>query len=215
MKIGIIGSGEVGRALGTGFLGSGHEVRIGTRTPKNPELVAWVQKAGNRASIGTPSETARGGELLVLAVMGSAAEEAIRAAGADQFAGKTVIDVTNPLVMSDQGPPSLFVGHTDSLGERVQRALPAAHVVKAFNIVGNPYMVHPKLPGGPPDMFISGNDAGAKAEVTRILHDFGWPSVIDLGGIEGSRLLESLCLLWVTSAMRLGSWDIAFRLLRK
>ena len=125
-----------------------------------------------------------------------------------------VIDATNPLDFSGGMPPKLFVGHTDSLGERVQRWLPGAKVVKAFNTVGNAFFVHPDLPGGPPDMFIAGNDADAKQTVTGILKDFGWPT-IDVGGIEGARLLEPLCILWVGYGIRTGTWNHAFKLLRK
>ena len=109
---------------------------------------------------------------------------------------------------------SLAVGHTDSAGEQVQRWLPSAYVVKAFNTVGYAHMFKPDFPGGPPDMFICGNDASAKKTVTGILQDFGWPT-IDIGGIEGSRLLEPMCVLWVGYAMRTGGTNHAFKLLRK
>ena len=131
------------------------------------------------------------------------------------FDGKIVIDATNPLAFSAQGAPSLAIGLTTSAGEENQKAVPKARVVKAFNIVGNPHMFRPTFPNGPPDMYICGNDATAKKQVEKILHDFGWPSVIDIGGIEGSRELESLCVLWVKSAVGLGNFNIAFKLLRK
>jgi predicted dinucleotide-binding enzyme len=125
-----------------------------------------------------------------------------------------VIDVTNPLIFHENAPPTLALGFNDSAGEQVQRWLPKSKVVKAFNIVGNAHMFKPSFPGGPPDMFIAGNDAQAKATVTKILEEFGWP-VTDLGGLEGARLMEPMCVLRVTYAMRKGTWDIAFKMLRK
>jgi hypothetical protein len=142
------------------------------------------------------------------------AENALNMAGPGNFAGKVVIDAINPLEFVPNAPPRLAIGHTDSAGERVQRWLPSAKVVKAFNIVGNVHMFKPQFPGGPPDMFICGNDDAAKQTVTEILKDFGWPA-IDIGGIEGSRLLEPLCILWVGYGIRSGSWNHAFKLLRK
>jgi predicted dinucleotide-binding enzyme len=128
--------------------------------------------------------------------------------------GKVVIDATNPLDMSHGMPPKLFVGLTDSLGERVQRVLPDAQVVKAFNTVGHPHMFRPEFPGGPPDMFICGNSEPAKARVTELLRDFGWGTV-DLGGIEASRHLEPMCLVWVLHGLRSQTWNHAFKLLRR
>ncbi|MCI4350206.1 MAG: NAD(P)-binding domain-containing protein [Thermoplasmata archaeon] len=201
------------KSLAKGFLGRGDEVRFGTRDPAKAELRAWAVSAGPRASVGTLPEAARFAELAVLAVPGVAGPEALRLAGASHLAGKVVIDVTNPLVFHEDAPPTLSVGHTDSAGEQVQRTIPDSQVVKAFNTVNNSQFVHPKFPGGTPEMFICGNDAGAKATVTTILKDFGWPT-IDIGGIEGSRLLEPLCILWVHAALQLGSWDIAFKVVR-
>ncbi|HEX6178576.1 MAG TPA: DNA-binding protein, partial [Thermoanaerobaculia bacterium] len=124
-----------------------------------------------------------------------------------------VIDATNPLDFS-KGTPRLFVGHSDSLGERVQRAIPRARVVKAFNTVGNAHMIHPQFPGGPPDMFIGGDDAGAKELVSQICKHFGW-EVVDLGGIETSRHLEPMCMVWVLHGIRSGGWNHAFKMLHK
>jgi hypothetical protein len=131
------------------------------------------------------------------------------------FDGKVVIDATNPIAPGPDGVPRLAPVAAGSNGEAVQALLPKARVVKAFNIIGNAHMYHPTFPGGPPDMFICGNDDAAKRTVEGILHEFGWSTVIDVGGIEGSRELEALCILWVKSAMRLGNWDIGFKLLRK
>jgi hypothetical protein len=210
-----LGSGDVAKALARGFVATGHAVKLGTRDPKSGKLDAFAQELGRSASLGTFSEAAEFGEVVVLAVLGSAALEAIRLAGPARFHGKVVIDTTNPLLFhGENAPPELFVGTTDSLGEQVQRALPEAHVVKAFNVVGNAHFYQPKFPGGPPDMFICGNDAAAKRTVAGLLHAFGWPA-LDIGGIDGARSLEPLCLLWVRTAFALGNFNIAFHLLRR
>lgn len=211
MKAGIIGSGEVGQRLGDGLIGLGHEVMIGSRDPQ--KLAAWVGKHKAAASAGTFSEAAAYGELLVIATSWAGAASAIELAGAKNFSGKTVIDVTNPLDFTSK-PPRLAVGHTDSAGETIQRMLPGAKIVKAFNIVGNPLMVHPEFPGGRPTMFICGNDEGAKKIVNGIVVAFGWES-IDIGGIEGSRLLEPLAMLWMNYYFRTNTGNHAFKLLRK
>lgn len=213
-KIGVLGTGDVGRVLGKGFVSRGHEVKLGSREAKNEKSEAWVKENGARASAGTFADAARFGEILVLATAWPGTKNAIDMAGPDSFAGKLVIDATNPLDTSHGFPPRLALGHTDSGGEQVQRWLPKAHVVKCFNIVGNPYMVDPKLPGGPPDMWIAGNDEAAKKTVGEILHDFGWPPPIDTGGIEGARLLEPMCILWVAYGVRTKTWGHAFKLLR-
>ena len=214
MKVGVLGTGDVGRALGTGFARRGHEVKMGSCDPKNPKLAAFVQAAGPKAGGGSFAEAAAFGELVVLATLWRGTESALKLAGARNLAGKVVLDATNPLVFAPNAPPALERGWNDSAGEQVQRWLPEAKVVKAFNIVGNSLMVDPQLPGGPPDMFICGNDAEAKATVTRICADFGWPAT-DIGGIEGSRLLEPLCILWVLYGIRSGSWDHAFKMLHR
>ena len=214
MKVGILGTGDVGRALGTGFARKGHEVKMGSRDAKNPKLAEFVKAAGPKASGGTFAEAAAFGEVIVLATLWSGTESVLKQAGSRNFAGKVVMDATNPLVFAPNAPPALERGWNDSAGEQVQRWLPDAKVVKAFNIVGNALMVDPQLPGGPPDMFICGNDAEAKATVTRICADFGWPAM-DIGGIEGSRLLEPMCILWVLYGLRTGSWDHAYKMLRK
>jgi predicted dinucleotide-binding enzyme len=185
---------------------------IGSRDAEKAQSAA--SEAGEGVQGGTFADTASFAELGVLATLWSGTESALQMAGAKNLAGKVVIDATNPLVFSEGGPPGLALGHTDSGGEQVQRWLPGARVVKAFNIVGNPYMVDPDLPGGPPDMFIAGDDAEAKATVTEILESFGWPSAIDIGGIDGARLLEPMAIAWVRVGVVAGSWDHAFKLLR-
>ena len=212
MKVGILGTGEVGRTLGAGFANLGHEVRIGSREPGSDKVQAWVKQTGARASSGTFAETAAFAEVAVLATLWSGTESALQLAGAKNLAGKVVIDATNPLVFQQGKPPALALGHDDSGGEQVQRWLPDARVVKAFNIVGHAHMVKPQFPGGPPDMFICGNDADAKKTVSQICKDFGW-GVIDLGAIDGSRYLEPMCMTWVLHGVLTGSWTHAFKML--
>lgn len=219
LKVGILGSGDVGKALAVGFAEYGHSVTIGSRSPE--KLQAWHDEATPGATadcgsiaLGSFADAADFGSIIVLATLFTGTENAIRLAGSDRFAGKVVIDATNPLAFHEDGPPTLIYGHTDSGGEHVQKWLPNARVVKAFNIVGNAHMVDPEFPGGTPDMFICGNDAAAKQTVADILSQFGW-NTVDIGDIAGSRLLEPLCILWVTYGLTTGTWNHAFALLRK
>ena len=214
MKIGVLGSGAVGQALGKGFADIGHDVKIGSRDPGQEKFKTWIAKTGPRASAGSYAEAAAFGELLVLATPWTGTENAIDLSEKRHFAGKVVIDVTNPLDFSAGPPPKLALGHTDSGAEQIQRWIRDARVVKAFNIVGNADMVNPKFPGGPPDMFICGNDDAAKKTVTEILTKFGW-STIDLGGIEAARYIEPLAMVWITYGFRTNQWSQAFKLLRK
>lgn len=214
MQVGILGSGDVGQALGLGFIGLGHRVKIGTREPHSEKLKPWLAKAGKQASIGSFEETARFADIAVLATLWSGTESALKLAKPENLAGKLVMDVTNPLVLEPNKPPRLALGHTDSGGEQVQRWLPQSKVVKAFNTVGNAHMVDPKFKNGPPDMFICGDDTSAKQVVTGFCTDFGW-GVVDVGGIEGARLLEPLCILWVMHGLKTGSWNHAFKLLQR
>jgi 8-hydroxy-5-deazaflavin:NADPH oxidoreductase len=212
MQIGILGSGGVAEALGAGFLKLGHDVKLGSRDPK--KLQPWLDKAGKHASAGSFEETARFADIAVLASLWTGTENLLKLAGAPAtLAGKLVIDVTNPLIYETGKMPRLALGHTDSGGEQVQRWLPQSKVVKAFNTVGSAHMVEPKFPGGPPDMFICGDDASAKQVVAGICKNFGW-GVVEVGGIEGARLLEPLCILWVEYGLRTQTWNHAFKLLR-
>lgn len=213
MKIGVLGTGVVGSALARGFASRGHDVKIGSRDAGKARSIA--DAVGGGVLGGSFADAASFGELAVLATLWSGTESALSAAGQGNLAGKIVIDATNPLAFTEGQPPGLAIGHTDSGGEQVQRWLPESRVVKAFNIVGNAHMVDPDFPGGRPDMFIAGNDDGAKATVTEILESFGWPGSIDIGGIEGARLLEPLAILWVHYGIGAGSWDHAFKLLRR
>lgn len=211
MKVGIIGSGDVGKKLGDSFVDLGHSVKIGTRDAT--KLAEWASKHGNRASAGSFADAAAFGDIIVVATSWAGTASALDMANPKNMAGKIVIDVTNPLDFSTM-PPKLAVGNTDSAGETVQRLLSEARVVKAFNIVGNPHMYKPNFSEGRPTMFICGNDDSAKKMVTDLLTSFGWES-IDIGGIEGSRLLEPLAMLWITYYFRTGTGNHAFKLLRK
>ena len=212
--IGVLGTGVVGQTLGAGLAALGHDVKMGSREPGSEKVKAWVEKTGARASSGTFAEAAAFGDIIFLATLGSGTENALNLAGIDALAGKIVIDTTNPLVFAPNAMPALSVGNTDSGGEQVQRWIPEARVVKAFNTVGAPHMVNPSFPGGPPDMFICGDDEDAKRAVTEICSELGW-NTIDVGGIEGSRLLEPMCILWVVHGIRSGTWGHAFKLLKK
>jgi 8-hydroxy-5-deazaflavin:NADPH oxidoreductase len=214
MKIGILGTGDVGKALTAGFVELGYEVKIGTRDPNNDKAKSILKSFPVKVSIGTFFDAAAFGELIVIATHWSGTENAIKLADQYNFIRKVVIDATNPLDFSQGMPPKLAVGHTDSGGEQIQRWLPHSRVVKAFNTVGHAHMVHPQFPGGPPDMLICGNDTQAKKVVTDILKNFDW-STIDIGGIEGARLLEPMCILWVLYGIQNNSWNHAFKLLRK
>lgn len=214
MKIGILGTGDVGKALGNGFIKYGYKVKMGSRDPNNIKMKEWVEKAGTMASGGTFAEASEFGDIIILATLWAGTDNVIKLADPQNLVRKVVIDATNPLDFSKGMPPSLALGHTDSGGEQVQRWLPNSYVVKAFNIVGNANMVNPDFECGPPDMFICGNDITAKNTVTEILKQFGW-NVIDIGGIDGSRLLEPLCILWVIYGLKTNSWNHAFKLLKK
>ena len=213
MKIGVVGSGLVAQTLGAGFLKHRHEVMLGTR--EAGKLKDWAAKNPG-AKVGDFAAAAAFGEIVVLAVGGAIALDALKLAGAANIAAKTVIDATNPI---GGGPPvhgvlSFFTSLTDSLMERLQKAFPAAHFVKAFNSVGNGQMVNPHFAGGRPTMFICGNDANAKRVVTQILDQFGWDAE-DMGAVEAARAIEPLCMLWCIPGVGKGDWSPhAFKLLR-
>lgn len=210
-KIGILGSGVVGQVLADGFLRHGHEVMRGSR--EAGKLEAWRAAAGAKAATGSFEEAARFGEIVVVAVKGDAAAAVVARCG-DALDGKTVIDTTNPI----SGPPvdgvlPFFTGPNDSLLERLQAKAPKARFVKAFSCVGSARMVNPEMAGGPPTMFIAGNDAAAKAEVTSVLDRFGWETE-DVGVAAAARAIEPLCILWCAPGFLRGSWAHAFKLLR-
>jgi 8-hydroxy-5-deazaflavin:NADPH oxidoreductase len=214
MRVGILGSGDVGQALGRQFAAKGHDVRLGSRSPEKPEIRKWKESTRGSVSVGTFAEAAQHGEVEVLCCLGTAVDSVLDLAGAAHFDGKTVIDVTNQLDFSHGMPPGMLFGVTDSLGEHVQRKLPRAKVVKCFNIVPNPVMIDPGSKSALPDMIIAGNDPGAKAQVASVLREFGWGAPIDIGGIEGARWLEALTPLWVRVAMALNDFTVAFKVVR-
>jgi hypothetical protein len=213
MKVGIIGSGVVAQTLGGGFLKHGHEVALGTRDPA--KLKDWAAKHKG-AAVKSMGDAASFGDVVVLAVAGDAALEALKQAGAGALAGKTVFDACNPI---GGGPPvngvlSFFTPQNEALMEQLQKAFPNAHFVKAFNSVGNGQMINPQFAGGKPTMFICGNDANAKKTVAHILDQFGWETE-DMGAVEAARAIEPLCKLWCIPGVGKGDWSAhAFKLLR-
>lgn len=211
-KVAILGSGQVGDALAKGFLANGHAVMRGSREPA--KLEKWKQEAQGEVSIGTFAEAAAWGEVIVLAVKGTAAEATIDQAGPANLAGKTVLDATNPIADEppDNGVLRYFTGPNESLMERLQRKAPEARFVKAFNSVGNAFMVNPPFQPKA-TMFICGNDAAAKREATEIIERFGW-EVADMGGVELARPIEALCPLWCAPGFLKNDWAHAFKYLK-
>ncbi len=213
MKVGVIGSGIVGQTLADGFLRHGYDVMRGSREPS--KLAAWKAGAGARARTGTFGDAAGFGELVVLAVKGTAALDAVRACGL-ALTGKIVVDATNPIADAPpvNGVIPFFTGPNASLMETLQAAAPTARFVKAFSCVGNALMVNPSLPGGRPTMFICGNDEAAKRLVSQILDQFGWETE-DMGAVEAARAIEPLCILWCIPGFLRNDWTHAFKLLRR
>ncbi|MGD9755461.1 MAG: NADPH-dependent F420 reductase [Acidimicrobiia bacterium] len=207
MDIGVIGSGNVGRTLAAGLAGAGHAVRLGSRRPDGDELARWSAATG--VPLGTNAAVAAVAEVVVLATAWGGVAEALALAGADNLAGKVLIDVTNPLRFAD-GRLELAVGHDDSGGEQVQRLAPTARVVKAFNTVGFELMVQPALDGGPPTMFVAGDDPAARAVAATLAAGLGW-GVHDCGDLRAARLTEPLALLWIEHARTSGDRAHALR----
>ena len=211
MKIGVLGSGDVAKILAGGLVTHGHDVMIGSRTPA--KLADWASR-NPKAIPGTFADAAQFGELIVLAVKGTAAHDALHLAGASNLAGKAVIDATNPI--ADAAPVNgvlkFFTGLDESLMERLQKAFPDARLVKAFNSVGNACMVNPQFKGGKPTMFICGNDEASKETVRGILDQFGWETA-DMGKAEAARAIEPLCMLWCIPGFLRNDWVHAFKLL--
>jgi len=216
MKIGIIGSGDVGRVLGKAFLTEGYEVMIGTRDVNKEAVVKWLaDNPGTKA--GSFSDTAKFGDIIVLATAGDITETVIKTAGIENFGNKVVIDATNPIDHTKapvNGVLQYFTTAQESLMERLQKMIPQARLVKAFNSVGNVFMYKPDFAGGKPTMFICGNDEEAKKTVTRILDQFGWETE-DMGKAESAGVIESLCILWCIPGFIRNQWTHAFKLLKK
>jgi 8-hydroxy-5-deazaflavin:NADPH oxidoreductase len=211
MKIAILGTGTVGRTLATKLVSLGHQVRLGSRTADNEAAAAWVAGAGSAASTGTFGAAAAFGEIVFNCTAGTGSMAALEAAGEGALAGKTLVDVSNPLDFSKGFPPTLFVCNDDSLGERIQRAFPKTRVVKTLNTVNCNVMVDPGRLPGEHVLFVSGDDAAAKAQVKEILTTWlGWKRVIDLGGITTCRGTESYLQLWLSlmGALRTADFNV-------
>ncbi len=211
-KIGILGSGHVAQALGSGFLKYGHEVMLGTRDAG--KLAAWQEKGGAKAQVGSFEEAAKFGSIIVLAVKGNVAAKVIELAGPQNLLRKTVIDTTNPIADAppENGVLRYFTDHEESLMEQLQETFPEVHFIKAFNCVGNAHMVNPSFKEQP-TMFICGNNDAAKKEVVDILEQFGW-DVADMGHVEAARAIEPLCMLWCIPGLSGGGWNHAFKLVK-
>ena len=210
MKIGILGSGEVGQQLGKGFVQLGHEVKLGTRHPE--KLENWLKEVGGKSSIDSFEDAAKFAEVAVIATRWIGTKEILDLAGKNNFNGKIVIDVTNPLDFST-GMPGYLGSVGKSSGEQIQKWLPKAKVVKAFNTINNKMMCNPKMKEGDPDLFIAGNEEG-KEFVTNIAKKWGWKSVIDLGDISKSQMLEDLAMIWIEYGFKYNNRAHAFKLLK-
>lgn len=217
-SIAVLGTGMVGKALATKLVELGHRVTLGSRSARHDGAAAWAEAHGERAGQSDFAAAAAGAELVLLAVKGEHAEAVVEAAGkgADGAAldGKVLVDITNPLDFSQGMPPSLFVFGRDSLAERIQRAAPKARVVKTLNTVNASVMVDPDRVAGQGAVFVSGDDAGAKAAVKAMLEGFGWRQIVDLGDLSTARGTEAYLLLWLRLWQATGSPDINIGLLR-
>ncbi|MGB6974619.1 MAG: NAD(P)-binding domain-containing protein [Terracidiphilus sp.] len=213
MQVGVLGSGVVAKTLASGFLKHGYAAMLGSRSPE--KLADWAAE-NPTGKTGTFAEAAAFGDVVVLAVKGTVAADALRLAGAKNLKGKPLMDATNPI---EEAPPvngvlQFFTGVNDSLMERLQKEFAEAHLVKAFNSVGSAHMIDPEFAGGKPTMFLCGNDTGAKKTVTGIVEEFGWEAA-DMGGAGAAGAIEALCVLWCIPGFRENKWNHAFKLLKK
>jgi predicted dinucleotide-binding enzyme len=212
MRIGILGTGVVGKTLGTKLAKLGHEVRMGSRAAGGENAQGWVKATGSKSSEGTFADAAAHGEMVFNCTAGAVSLEALKAAGANNLQGKVLVDVANPLDFSKGMPPTFTVCNTDSLGEQIQKAFPTTKVVKSLNTATVAVMVEPSLIPGVHTMFVSGNDAKAKAAVIDLLKTgFGWKDVMDLGDITGARAQEMHLALWVRLYTRLETPNVNIR----
>ena len=216
MRVGVLGTGMVGRAIATKLVELGHEVTMGSRSADGEALAEWVSGAGEGARGGTFADAAASAELVFNCTSGGASLEALGAAGAENLANKTLVDVANPLVFSGSGPPTLSVCNDDSLGERIQAAFPDARVVKSLNTVNCEVMVDPSRVRGDHAVFVCGDDEAAKAQVSALLEAFGWPaeSIVDLGEIGAARATEMYLPLWLRLYGKLGTADFNIAIAR-
>ena len=216
MKIAVLGTGMVGETIGSKLVALGHEVKMGSRSANNEKAAAWVKKSGAKASQGTFADAAAFGELIFNCTSGSGSLEALNAAGKENLKGKLLLDLSNPLDFSKGMPPTLFVSNTDSLGEQIQRAFPELKVVKTLNTISANVMVDPARIPGEHAVFVSGNDADAKAQVKRLLTEwFGWKQILDLGDITTSRGTESYLPLWLRLWGAVGTPDFNIQIVKK
>ena len=193
----MLGTGMVGEVLGTKLVSLGHKVMMGSRTENNERAIAWKNKIGTLATNGTFADAAAFGEIIFNCTSGKVSLEALQLAGRENLQGKILIDVANPLDFSKGMPPTLTICNTDSLGETIQRQFPDVKVVKALNTMNCQLMVNPGFLKDPGNVFICGNDSGAKTEVENLLQSFGWTKIIDLGDISAARGMEQLLPVWV------------------
>ena len=215
MKIGILGTGMVGNAIGSKLVQLGYEVKMGSRAANNEKATEWANKNGEKASQGTFEDAAQFGEIIFNCTNGMNSLKALEQAGKENLAGKILIDVANPLAFSKGMPPSLSVCNTDSLGEQIQHAFPETKVVKTLNTMNCYLMVDAALVPGEHDVFVCGNDEAAKTTVTEMLkNDFGWKSPIDLGDITNSRATEMLLPIWVRLYGRFQSPNFNFKIVK-
>src|SRR5499427_3366504 len=212
MKIGVLGTGMVGNALATKLVNIGHQVCVGSRTANSEAGQEWLRSVGSKAKIGTFADAAAFGEILIDCTNGANSIAALRAAGPVNLRGKILIQVGNPLDTSKGMPPTLTVCNTDSLGEQTQREFPEVRVVKALNTVNCEIMIEPSRVPGEHDLFICGDDTGAKETVKTLLHEFGWKSIIDMGDITNARATEQLLPIWIRLFMMFRSADFNFKI---
>lgn len=197
MRIGILGTGVVGQTIGGKLVALGHDAKLGSRTATNEKGAKWVAQHGSHASQGTFADAAAFGEMVFNCTSGTVSLDVLKSAGAANLAGKVLVDVANPLDFSHGMPATLSVCNTDSLGEQIQRAFPDVRVVKTLNTMNTGVMVNPSSVPGDHDVFVSGNDAAAKATVVDLLRSFGWRTIIDLGDISSARGVEMLLPIWL------------------
>jgi 8-hydroxy-5-deazaflavin:NADPH oxidoreductase len=211
MNVGVLGSGEVGKTLAVGFLEHGHHVMLGTRD--TVRLMSWIGEHP-KVIVGSFADASKFGEIVVLAVKGTVAEEVLRMATPSNLSGKVVLDATNPIADAPpvNGVLKFFTGPDESLLERLQRQVPDARFVKAFNSVGADLMVNPELAGGPPTMFICGNDEAARKKAASVLEMFGWQA-LDMGKAEAARPIEQLSILWCIPGFLRNDWTHAFKII--